>query len=485
MSDQNDINAEYEKVFGTTSRETLFSADDENYASLRQEILDAKREFNVKKVLPFDGIKLYPYEEYLRMSNVLDAEKHGYRIFYIRKYDGQELVCYAAGYFNAKDSRFVVLKGSFFHQTDYYKSLVCGLNPLVGSSLTSAFENTKGTLKQTKDWTFTSASLAASLILGKKTTFREWKDNRGKSLAAYYAKYKDEFIDEKEDKAFPYIPSVSIKTSTSKITDDAGTLLANTVQSLLQPRKITHVFNIEITGKCRVVGYYDDEDNRFVVKKGSRFRDSVDTDFDVKPLGESRRRFIEAACMKSGPYLEVIKDTKCKSATAAASYIMGYEASYSLWKDNNGKYLKDIYPERFILDGNEVPLYNNQGKPLGQAPQLPNTFYIKRYTNKERACDASGFYDITTGQFVLRAGSILSIGAAISYAYSSQGVNRMNFLSKYCFKSAKGLVLRKDYAFDTPSAAASYVLGRSANGWQEWKNKDGLSIDSVVRQRND
>ena len=337
MSDQNDINAEYEKVFGTTSRETLFSADDENYASLRQEILDAKREFNVKKVLPFDGIKLYPYEEYLRMGNVLDAEKHGYRIFYIRKYDGQELVCYAAGYFNAKDSRFVVLKGSFFHQTDYYKSLVCGLNPLVGSSLTSAFENTKGTLKQTKDWTFTSASLAASLILGKKTTFREWKDNRGKSLAAYYAKYKDEFIDEKEDKAFPYIPSVSIKTSTSKITDDAGTLLANTVQSLLQPRKITHVFNIEITGKCRVVGYYDDEDNRFVVKKGSCFRDSVDPDFDVKPLGESRRRFIEAACMKSGPYLEVIKDTKCKSATAAASYIMGYEASYSLWKDNNGQ----------------------------------------------------------------------------------------------------------------------------------------------------
>lgn len=68
MADQNDINEEYEKVFGTTSRETIFSADDENYASLRKEILDAKREFNVKKVLPFDGIKLYPYEEYLRMG---------------------------------------------------------------------------------------------------------------------------------------------------------------------------------------------------------------------------------------------------------------------------------------------------------------------------------------------------------------------------------------------------------------------------------
>lgn len=483
MAEQNDINAEYEKVFGTTSRETLFSADDESYASLRQEILDTKREFNVKKALPFDGIKLYPYEEYLLTGNVFEAEQSGYRIFYIKKYEGSEMVCYAAGYFNAKDCRFVVLKGSFFSQTDYYVNLVRSLNPLFGRSLASVYVNTKGTLKQTKDWTFTSASLAASLIIGRRTTFSEWKDKRGKSLDAYYIKYKNGAIYEQEDKAFPYMPSASRKVSNPQITYNQDTSLADIVQSLLRPRKIEHVFKIEITGKCRVVGYYDADDNRFVVKKGSRFRDSVDPDFDVKPIGVSRRRFIEAACTKSGSYFEVIKDTKCKSATTAASYIMGYTASYALWKDNTGKHLKDFYPERFILDGSKIPLKNNQDGPL-HASQLSNIFFIKRNTDKERTCDASGYYDSNTGRFVLRAGSILSTGAAISYAYSSQGVNRINFLSKFCSKSSTGFVLRKDHAFDTPSAAAAYVLGRSANGWQEWKNKEGQSLDAVVRHRN-
>ena len=114
-------------------------------------------------------------------------------------------------------------------------------------------------------------------------------------------------------------------------------------------------------------------------------------------------------------------------------------------------------------------------------PILPNIFVIKRNTGKERTCDASGYYDSNTGRFVLRAGSILSTGAAISYAYSSQGVNCINFLNKLCSKSSTGFVLRKDHAFDTPSAAAAYVLGRSANGWQEWKKKEGQSYKPMIK----
>ena len=48
MAEEFDINEEYEKIFGVETRETLFSADDEEYNALRQEILDAKREFNPK-----------------------------------------------------------------------------------------------------------------------------------------------------------------------------------------------------------------------------------------------------------------------------------------------------------------------------------------------------------------------------------------------------------------------------------------------------
>jgi hypothetical protein len=39
-----------------------------------------------------------------------------------------------------------------------------------------------------------------------------------------------------------------------------------------------------------------------------------------------------------------------------------------------------------------------------------------------------------------------------------------------------------DYIFSSPSAAAAVVLGRKANGWTEWKYKDGRTLDEVKRQ---
>ncbi len=34
----------------------------------------------------------------------------------------------------------------------------------------------------------------------------------------------------------------------------------------------------------------------------------------------------------------------------------------------------------------------------------------------------------------------------------------------------------KDYVFTSPSLAANIVMGRSANGLKEWKNKDGKNL---------
>jgi len=43
------------------------------------------------------------------------------------------------------------------------------------------------------------------------------------------------------------------------------------------------------------------------------------------------------------------------------------------------------------------------------------------------------------------------------------------------------LIFTEDYLFGSPSAAAAAVLGRRANGWTEWKNKEGKSIDKIFR----
>jgi hypothetical protein len=40
----------------------------------------------------------------------------------------------------------------------------------------------------------------------------------------------------------------------------------------------------------------------------------------------------------------------------------------------------------------------------------------------------------------------------------------------------------KDYEFTSPSTAAAVVLGRSANGWTEWKDAEGKTLDEVKRK---
>ena len=46
------------------------------------------------------------------------------------------------------------------------------------------------------------------------------------------------------------------------------------------------------------------------------------------------------------------------------------------------------------------------------------------------------------------------------------------------------LLFTKDHVFSSPSASAAVVLARRANGWIEWKYKDGKTLDEVKRQNN-
>jgi hypothetical protein len=40
----------------------------------------------------------------------------------------------------------------------------------------------------------------------------------------------------------------------------------------------------------------------------------------------------------------------------------------------------------------------------------------------------------------------------------------------------------RNYKFGSPSSAAMALLGRTSNGWVEWKNKHGKSLDELKRQ---
>ena len=44
------------------------------------------------------------------------------------------------------------------------------------------------------------------------------------------------------------------------------------------------------------------------------------------------------------------------------------------------------------------------------------------------------------------------------------------------------VVFEKDYLFGSPSAALIALLGRTANGWKEWKGRDGATLDELKRK---
>ena len=44
------------------------------------------------------------------------------------------------------------------------------------------------------------------------------------------------------------------------------------------------------------------------------------------------------------------------------------------------------------------------------------------------------------------------------------------------------VVFERDHLFKSPSMAALAVMGRSSNGWVDWKTKDGRTLDEVKRQ---
>lgn len=43
-------------------------------------------------------------------------------------------------------------------------------------------------------------------------------------------------------------------------------------------------------------------------------------------------------------------------------------------------------------------------------------------------------------------------------------------------------ILKKSMEFSSPSAASCFVLGGTTNGWIEWKNQDGKTLDEVYRK---
>ncbi len=103
------------------------------------------------------------------------------------------------------------------------------------------------------------------------------------------------------------------------------------------------------------------------------------------------------------------------------------------------------------------------------------------FTCKSGETDGRGLY--TAEGFVVLKESIGRKESLQSIIGTPHEQRREDLIERRVMR-AKGdtVVFEKDHLFGSPSAAAMALLGRSANGWIEWKGKDGATLDELKRK---
>ena len=114
-------------------------------------------------------------------------------------------------------------------------------------------------------------------------------------------------------------------------------------------------------------------------------------------------------------------------------------------------------------------------KQADVSPLTTEKFYVKN----QRGTLGIGVYDSVTNTFKLLAGS--KINGQTSNSFNRKDAYR-DITSNYCQLIDGIYFLKKDYSFASPSTASSVVLGRSSNGWTDWKNESGASLSDVYRK---
>ncbi len=113
---------------------------------------------------------------------------------------------------------------------------------------------------------------------------------------------------------------------------------------------------------------------------------------------------------------------------------------------------------------------------VGGVIQTAELFYCK-------GPDANGIGEYTSEGFVVHAGSTARVSNVASIQGTSQERFREQLVTDGVLKlQGKHYILSRNFLFSSPSMAAIAILGRSANGWMEWKTKDGQTLDSAKRK---
>ncbi len=123
------------------------------------------------------------------------------------------------------------------------------------------------------------------------------------------------------------------------------------------------------------------------------------------------------------------------------------------------------------------PLFDAVVQAESRAPS--DLFYL---SGKE----TSGRGQYTTEGFVVLKGSVGRLENVPSLAGTAGEALRQRLLdAQVMIADGSKVLFVKDHLFRSPSMAALALLGRTCNGWLDWKAADGRTLDEVKRQGSD
>lgn len=100
-----------------------------------------------------------------------------------------------------------------------------------------------------------------------------------------------------------------------------------------------------------------------------------------------------------------------------------------------------------------------------------------------KAGGAEGRGVFTDEGLEVQAGSVGRRANVPSIQNTSDGAFRERLITDGVMKvEGETVVFTRDHLFRSPSTAAVALLGRTANGWLEWRNAAGQTLDAVKRQ---
>jgi Domain of unknown function (DUF4357) len=131
---------------------------------------------------------------------------------------------------------------------------------------------------------------------------------------------------------------------------------------------------------------------------------------------------------------------------------------------------------RTLLATLGYPLFDSVTKSTTETKQDDEVFHCRA-----ASCDGRGLY--TPEGFVVLKGSVGRRNNVKSIQGTSDEKFRNKLLdAKIMHEEGEAVVFAKDHLFKSPSMAALALMGRSANGWLEWKSKNGTTLDKLKRQ---